>query len=106
MMWWLLCRHFLLAGFYSLDLSHEMDRLCLQRLLLFSEATKIQRQGRSIFPWPVGDLSQKGNWSCFRNEYVDGKPDTITPIMFTPMPTKVGSNAAALEQKYSASRRI
>lgn len=66
-----------------------MDRLCLQRLLLFSEAMKIERQGKSIFPWPVGDLSQKGDWSCFRNDFIDGKPGVISTSLFTPMPHKV-----------------
>ena len=77
------------VGYYVISLADEMDRLCLQRLLQLSKALQVKRQNESIFPWPVGDLSQKGNWSSFRNEYINGKPGVIDTESFTPLPSKV-----------------
>mgnify|MGYP003386039393 CR=1 FL=1 len=37
-----------------------MDRLCLQRLLQFSETLKVARQAESIFSWHVGDMRSVG----------------------------------------------
>lgn len=34
----------------------------------------------------VGDTSQHGNWTSFRNAYLNGEPIIITPARFTPMP--------------------
>ena len=45
-----------------------MDRLCLQRLLQLSETLKVERQSASIFPWPVGDLSQKVTLAAMLND--------------------------------------
>jgi hypothetical protein len=34
----------------------------------------------------VGDCSQKGNWSSFRNEMFNGKPAVVTTEFASPMP--------------------
>eukprot|EP00602_Paraphysomonas_sp_CaronLab_P006637 CAMPEP_0185035188 /NCGR_PEP_ID=MMETSP1103-20130426/26101_1 /TAXON_ID=36769 /ORGANISM="Paraphysomonas bandaiensis, Strain Caron Lab Isolate" /LENGTH=481 /DNA_ID=CAMNT_0027572155 /DNA_START=113 /DNA_END=1558 /DNA_ORIENTATION=- len=34
----------------------------------------------------IGDVSQKRNWTCFRNERFNGKPTEITITSFTPIP--------------------
>lgn len=52
------------SGFYSLDLSNELDRMCLKRLIEKSVRDMSARRLRGL-----GDTSQHGHWSCFRNEY-------------------------------------
>jgi len=75
-------------GYYKLDLSKEMDRVCLLRLLEISKTTNCKRMLRNEREGcgSVGDTSQKGNNSCFRNEIVNGVPMAIDPSLFTPMP--------------------
>ncbi|RYH24941.1 hypothetical protein EON65_16165 [archaeon] len=74
-------------GYYCLDLSKELHRLCLQRLLLESQTQAAKRGAASIIAiGKVGDTSQHGNWSCFRNEVLNGKAVVITPELVTPMP--------------------
>lgn len=45
-------------------------------------------EGGGSMPLWVGDVSQHGNWTCFRNELRDGLPIEITSEAFTPMPTR------------------
>lgn len=75
-------------GYYVLDMSKEMDRMCLERLLEISATDAANRQEASkIGHGRTGDLSQKGNYSCFRNEMFNGKPITLTLSFVSPMPT-------------------
>lgn len=74
-------------GYYCLDLSKELHRMCLQRLLLESQTQASKRATASIIAFgKVGDTSQHGNWSCFRNEVFNGKSVVMTPELVTPMP--------------------
>lgn len=68
-------------GFYSLDLSKDSDQICLAKLLEQSQAYTFGRQSNGLW-----DVSQDGNWTCFRNEYFAGKYSSITVGNFTPMP--------------------
>ena len=74
-------------GYYVLDMSKQMDRLCLEKLLEISTTSAVHRQQISKLHYGrVGDLSQKGNWSSFRNELLNGEPVTITPSFAQPFP--------------------
>jgi hypothetical protein len=76
-------------GYYSLDMSKEMDRLCLSRLITISttHADIRQRLHPEYANYPhLGDVSQKGNYSCFRNEFFNGHGVTIDASFATPMP--------------------
>ena len=47
----------------------QTDTFALLRLCELSETLKDERYEKSILgPGVVGDTSQKGNWTCFRNE--------------------------------------
>jgi hypothetical protein len=77
------------SGYYELDLSRENDRTCLALLLGLSKDVGETRQHRyeNIFGLgKVGDCSQKGNWTAFRNEIMNGVPTAITPSLFVPFP--------------------
>lgn len=55
-------------GYYELDLTVEMDKFCLIRLLEISCTFEKARKAASpIAPEVMGDVSQGGNWSCFRS---------------------------------------
>ena len=74
-------------GYYILDLAKEMDRMCLERLLEISTTTGNKRMEESKLGYGrVGDLSQKGNWSSFRNELLDGEPVVLSPAFAQPIP--------------------
>ena len=76
-------------GFYMLDLSKEMDRLCLSRLLELGGTYKYHGMLNSKLGFGVvGDTSQRGNWSCFRNEMWNDENVSISTQLFTPMPRK------------------
>jgi Ca2+-binding EF-hand superfamily protein len=74
-------------GFYALDLSKEYDRVCLSRL--FEQSSRFNSK-RAMSCWlgygKLGDTSQHGNWSSFRNEFLNKVPIEVTPEKFTPMP--------------------
>jgi hypothetical protein len=78
-------------GYYQLDLSVALDRLCLMRLLEQSAARNVHL--RRIKKSPLGpgtrpfDISQRkmGN-SCFRNETYNGRPVHIDTAFATPLP--------------------
>jgi hypothetical protein len=58
-------------GYYELDMSLELDRVCLLHLLEHSQRVADARKSRyeSVFGRAVvGDCSQRGNWSAFRNQ--------------------------------------
>eukprot|EP01041_Mallomonas_annulata_P004132 gene4132-8209_t len=57
----------LVNGYYNLNLSQELDRKCLQ-LLIETNETAIAERKRLM-----GDVSQYGDWSCFRNLVIDNK---------------------------------
>jgi hypothetical protein len=75
-------------GYYVLDLSVELDRVCLTKLLEFSRTRANIHAQQSILPGGrVADLSQDGNKnSCFRNEIFNHQPIKITPEFANPMP--------------------
>ena len=73
-------------GYYILDLSKEMDRMCLERLLEISTTAGNKRMESSKIGYGrVGDLSQKGNWSSFRNEMLNGEPVALSPAFAQPV---------------------
>lgn len=75
-------------GYYSLDLEKNLDRITFSKLLIISIAKKTERislsEGKGIF----GDISQMGDWSCFRNQFIDGERCSINYKHFIPMPRK------------------
>jgi hypothetical protein len=74
-------------GYYVLDLSKEMDRMCLEKLLEISTTAGNKRMENSKIGYGrVGDLSQKGNWSSFRNELLNGEPVVLSPAFAQPIP--------------------
>ena len=88
-------------GFYTLDLSKEMHRQCLAKLLEQSQTMNHKRKSNSIIGFAkVGDVSQHGNWSSFRNEHYNGEAIEITPTKFTPIP-----HSGILEFDFSGGNR-
>ena len=88
-------------GFYSLDLSKDVDRICLARLLEMSKTLNNRRiESDVVGKGLVGDTSLRGNWSCFRNEYFNGAPFEVTIAAFTPM-----KKAGKLEFDFSGGTR-
>jgi hypothetical protein len=77
-------------GYYMLDLSDEMDRFCMTRLLEMSKTQAHGRQAEHAFfdKTQIGDLSQKRNWSCFRNEVYELEPITVNEYFASPLPRK------------------
>lgn len=71
-------------GYYCLNLNMESSQLCLRRLLEVSESLRVKQSACSVIGGigRVGDTSQRGNWSCFRNETLNHK---------TPFPLSVKS---------------
>jgi hypothetical protein len=77
----------ILNGYYVLDLSKKMDQIALTRLLEQSQTDNTRRQAFSpLLPGRMGDTSQCGNWTSFRNEFLNGKRFAIHPEKFRPMP--------------------
>ena len=73
----------------------ETDRLCFSQLLEKSRTMNSKRRlkcplnhpgddetGKNF--GPTGDTSQRGNWSCFRNERYNRKPIEVNLENFTP----------------------
>lgn len=78
------------SGYYHLDLSFTSDRVCLKKLIEKSVKNCDERMLKKL-----GDTSQNGNWTCFRNEYhpdphSEHAPDSIRiiPKYFYPLPEK------------------
>ena len=88
-------------GYYVLDLSDDMDRLCVGRLMEISKtAARNKSEISKIGFGLVGDLSQRGNWSCFRNEIYNGAPFVMTLAFANSMP-----HHGSLEFDFSAGSR-
>ena len=73
-------------GYYCLNLGLESSQLCLRRLMEVSETLRMKQMPLSIIGGygRIGDTSQKGNWSCFRNETFNHKtsfPITVKTIV-------------------------
>lgn len=76
-------------GYYSLDMSNEMDRVCMSKLLVQSQLHKDQCMEKCLFQTKkTNDVSQKGDWSAFRNEVIDGERGHISVELFNPIPHK------------------
>ena len=75
-------------GRYCLDLSKDNDRLCLNKLLEITKTIAHFRclKRNKLGYGKLGDVSQKGNWTGFRNELFNGKPITITTDFASPLP--------------------
>jgi hypothetical protein len=75
-------------GYYCLDLSNEMDRCCVNRLLEISMTTQYFRsKKRDILGYgKLGDTSQHNNYSCFRNELLSRKPVEVDTDFASPLP--------------------
>lgn len=76
-------------GYYHLDLRNENDRTCLSRFIALSD--EINERRKAMCPLKsglVGDYSQHGNWTCFRNETVNSNPVEITSHTFQPCPVR------------------
>jgi hypothetical protein len=72
------------SGYYHLDLTFPTDRVCLKKLIERSVKNCDERIQKKL-----GDTSQNGNWTCFRNEYHPDQPDArIIPKYFYPLPEK------------------
>ena len=75
------------GGYYCLDMAKQMDRFCLSRLLEISQTINHSRKKACRMGLDKsGNYSQKGNWSCFRNETFQGSPVTINNAFATPIP--------------------
>ena len=73
-------------GYYCLNLSLESSQLCMRRLLEVSESLRVKQSALSIVGGigRIGDTSQRGNWSCFRNETLNHRtpfPLTVKSII-------------------------
>ncbi|RYH10037.1 hypothetical protein EON65_39730, partial [archaeon] len=51
------------SGYYILDLTKDLDRICLKKLIE-QGSSNIERRRR----YGLHDTSQHGQWTCFRNE--------------------------------------
>ena len=72
------------TGHYILDLSKDMDRLCMTKL---GEQNNLESK-MNRFRLRKMDSSQKGNWFCYRNEKFNGKKFQIKTDFFDPLPQK------------------
>jgi hypothetical protein len=74
-------------GYYELDLSKPEDKVCMTKLLEQSQKLQEERINASLIGKGfTGDISQKGDWTCFRNELKDSEAVQITAALFNPMP--------------------
>ena len=86
-------------GFYSLDLTSAMDRLCISRLIEWSSFMAFTRSSKSMLGYGyLGDCSQSGNWSCFRNITLNGK-------LFALSTTSIPPRSGKLEFDFVSQRR-
>lgn len=76
-------------GYYNLDLSIEMDRVALIKLLVQNEAYQTACKAKCAFKnGTTGDLSQHGDWSAFRNAVINGVRAHLSAELFKPIPVK------------------
>lgn len=71
------------SGHYIVDLSREMHRTILSRLIGVNNDETRARQGRVGQP----DTSQHGNWSAFRNETLDDEPVVLGAAFWGNIPS-------------------
>lgn len=71
------------SGYYCLDLSGSLDRLCLKKLIEKSIQNVASRRRRGLW-----DTSQHGSFSCFRNEFSEKGDLKVSPAHFYPIPQK------------------
>lgn len=69
------------TGFFTLDFRRKIDQECMERLLEISNDATYYRKSRGL-----GDISQDGNWSCFRNVVFNGTPSTIDASNYEGIP--------------------
>lgn len=75
-------------GYYYLDLSIDTDRTCLSKLLIQSQRYVEATVKKCPFKMgTTGDVSQVGDWSPFRNEFMNGTPTRFAVDLFNPMPS-------------------
>ena len=92
----------MLNGFYCLDLSLPTERKAL--VTLYEQSRTLNHRIASQSPLGyglTGDLSQKGNWSCFRNELLNGQPSIIGEEFITNLP-----HSGTIEFDYSGEARF
>ena len=91
-------------GYYCLNLSKELDRVCLSRLFEQSILINNKRSYETaeiLGHGNLGDLSQNGsNWSSFRNAIYKGSSCELSPSLFSPIPSN-----GILEFDFSGSSR-
>lgn len=74
-------------GYYVLDMGNVMDRFCVNRLIENSRTYAAKKKASCPLGLGIiGDYSQKGNWSNFRNELHNGKPVVVDANFATPLP--------------------
>jgi len=75
------------CGYYSMDLSKPIDRICLVKLFECGIGTMERRKLKDPLNlgW-MGDTSQSRNWSAFRNEVYKGQLFKVVPEKLTPIP--------------------
>ena len=74
-------------GYYNLDLAKDLHRKCLLKLFEINAIEMERRKKQSqLAHGRTGDLSQHGNFSCFRNELWNSKPFILTPTFINPVP--------------------
>ena len=79
------------CGFYTLDLSKDMDRICLHRLMEISASAnlfRIQDKANVYTKGCFGDTSMHNNFAFFRNEMFNGIHTVICPAKFIPLPSR------------------
>jgi len=77
----------MLNGYYSLDLSVPTDRKTLVSLYEQSRTLNHHKASKSPLGYGLlGDTSQKGNWSSFRNELYDGRPMVVDEEFIAGLP--------------------
>lgn len=69
------------SGHYKLDLSVDMDRATVKKLVENSNRTAFLRKKAG-----QKDTSQHGNYHGFRNETLNGKPFVLEPLFLDSMP--------------------
>lgn len=70
-------------GHYRLGLSNRNDRLCMR--LLIAQNKRESLQNRSMHTHI--DTSQRGNWSCFRNEKLNGNSHNFSGDFLKRLPS-------------------
>ena len=70
------------TGFYMLDLTKPSDKICFSKLLERSNMNTYYRKKDGL-----GDISQEGDWSSFRNGVLDRTSCRITATTYDAIPS-------------------